>query len=66
MQETQLQSLGWEGPLEEEMTTHSNTVVGGHSLLQGTFPTQGLNPGLLHCRQILYHMSLRESHHLCD
>ena len=27
MQETQLQSLGWEGPLEEEMTTHSNTVV---------------------------------------
>ena len=30
-----------------------NTVVGGHSLLQGTFPTQGLNPGLLHCRQIL-------------
>ena len=22
MQETQVQSLGWEGPLEEEMTTH--------------------------------------------
>ena len=21
------------------------------------FPTQGLNPGLLHCRQILYHLS---------
>ena len=24
------------------------------SLLQGIFPTQGLNPGLPHCRQILY------------
>ena len=27
------------------------------SLLQGIFPTQGLNTGLLHCRQILYHLS---------
>ena len=26
-QETQLRSLGWEGPLEEEMTTHSNILV---------------------------------------
>ena len=31
-----------------------NTVVGCHSLLQGIFLTQGLNPDLLHCRQILY------------
>ena len=31
-----------------------NTGVGGHVLLQGIFPTQGLSPGLLHCRQILY------------
>ena len=31
-----------------------NTEVGCHSLLQEIFPTQGLNPGLLHCRQILY------------
>ena len=30
-----------------------NTGVGSLSLLQGIFPTQGLNPGLLHCRQIL-------------
>ena len=29
--------------------------VGCHFLLQGIFPTQGSNPGLLHCRQILYH-----------
>ena len=31
--------------------------VGCHFLLQGTFPTQGLNPGLLHCRQTLYRLS---------
>ena len=33
-----------------------NTRVGSHSLLQGIFPTQGLNPGLLHCKQILYQL----------
>ena len=32
-----------------------NTGVDCHSLLQGIFLTQGTNPGLLHCRQILYH-----------
>ena len=31
-----------------------NTGVGSLSLLQGIFPTQGLNQGLLHCRWILY------------
>ena len=31
-----------------------NTGVGCRSLLQGIFPTQGLNLGLPHCRQILY------------
>ena len=31
-----------------------NTEVDSHSLLQGIFLTQELNPGLLHCRQILY------------
>ena len=31
-----------------------NTGEGSHSLLQGIFPIQGLNLGLLHCRQILY------------
>ena len=30
-----------------------------HSLLQGIFPTQRLNSGFLHCRQILYHLSLQ-------
>ena len=31
--------------------------MGCHFLLQGIFPTQGSNPGLLHCRQTLYHLS---------
>ena len=30
-----------------------STGVGCHFLLQEIFPTQGLNPGLLHCRQML-------------
>ena len=34
-----------------------NTGVGTLSLLQGIFPTQGSNPGLLHCRWILYQLS---------
>ena len=34
-----------------------NTGVGSLSLLQGILPTQGLNPGLLHCRQNLYQLS---------
>ena len=34
-----------------------NTGVGSGSLFQGIFPTQGLNPGLLHCRQILYQLT---------
>ena len=34
-----------------------NTEVGSLSLLQGMFPTQGSNPGLSHCRQILYQSS---------
>ena len=37
-----------------------NSGVGCHFLLQGIFPTQGSNPCLLHCRQILYHLSYRE------
>ena len=33
----------------------------GQSLLQGIFPTQGLNLGLLHCRQILNRLSYKGS-----
>ena len=38
-----------------------NTGVGRLSLLQGIFPTQGSNPGLLHCRQILHQLSHKGS-----
>ena len=35
-----------------------NTGVVSHFLLQGTFLTQGLNPGLQHCRKILYQLQV--------
>ena len=34
-----------------------NTGMGSLSLFQGMFPTKGSNPGLLHCRLILYQLS---------
>ena len=37
-----------------------DTGVGRLSLLQRIFPTQGLNPGLPHCRQTLYSLSHQE------
>ena len=37
-----------------------------HFPLQGIFATQGWNLGLLHCRQILYHLSHQESQILND
>ena len=81
MQETWVQSLGWEDPLEKGKATqssvlawkipwtvthqaplsmgslHKNTGVGCYALLQEIFPTRGSNPGLSHCRQILYPLS---------
>ena len=38
-----------------------NTGVGSLSLLQGIFPTQGSNPGLTQCRQLLYQLSHQRS-----
>ena len=38
-----------------------NTGVSRLSLLQEIFPTQGLNPGLLHCRWIIYQLSHKGS-----
>ena len=35
--------------------------MGSLSLLQGTFPTQGSNPGLLHCKWLLYQLSHKGS-----
>ena len=39
-----------------------NTGVGRYSLLQGTFWTEESKLGLLHCRQIFYHLSHQGSH----
>ena len=38
-----------------------NTEVGSLSFLQGIFPTQGSNPSLPHCRQILYQLNHKGS-----
>ena len=38
-----------------------NTGVGCHALFQGIFPTQGSNPGLPLCSQILFCLSTREA-----
>ena len=43
-----------------------NTGVGCHSLLQGIFPTQGLNLGLLHCRWLLHHLSHQGSPNILE
>ena len=45
------------GSFVHENSSGKNIAVGCHSLLLGIFPNQGLNPGLLLCRQILYHLS---------
>ena len=42
-------------------STGQNTGVGSLSFLQGIFPTQGSNPGLLHCRRVLYQLSHKGS-----
>ena len=49
-----LQTVAYQAPLS---IRGKNIGVGSHSLLQGVFPTQGSNPGLLHYRCILYHLS---------
>ena len=38
-----------------------NTLEGCHALVQEIFPTQRSNPGLPHCRQILYHLNYHGS-----
>ena len=42
------------------------TGVSCHFLLQGIFQIQGLNPGLPHCRQMLYRLSPQESPWVCS
>ena len=43
-----------------------NTGVGSQSRLQGTSPTQGSNPGLPHCRTILYQLSHQGSSRILE
>ena len=45
------------GPSVHGDSSGNNTGVGCHALLQGILLTQGLNPGLPHCRRILYQLS---------
>ena len=49
-------AVALQAPLSMEFSG-KNTALGCHSLLQGIFPTQGSNPGLLYCRQILLPLS---------
>ena len=55
-----LWTVAHQAPLSMEFS-RQNIGVGFHSLLQGIFPTQRSNPGLLHCRQILFCLSHQES-----
>ena len=44
------------GSLVHADSPSKNTRVGCHALFQEIFPTQGRNPGLLHCGQMLYRL----------
>ena len=46
-----------QGPYCPWNSPGQNTGVSSLSLLQGIFPTQGSNPGLLYCRWVLYQLS---------
>ena len=54
-------SLWPNGPCSPWNSPGQNTEVHSLSLLQGIFPTQGLNPSLSHCRRILYQLSHKGS-----
>ena len=49
------------GTIVPGISAGQNTGMGSLSLLQGIFPTQRLNPVLLHCRRILYQLSHLEN-----
>ena len=52
-------SLQAHGLYSSRNSPGQNTRVSSLSLLQGIFPMQALNPGLLHCRSILYQLSYK-------
>ena len=49
------------GPYSPWNSPGQNTRVSSLSLIQGIFPTQGLKPGLPHCKRILYQLSHKGS-----
>ena len=51
-----------------DYTVHGilQAIAGSLSLIQGIFPTQELNPGLLNCRQILYQLSYKGSSRILE
>ena len=51
----------WHGLYSPWNSPAQNTGVGSCSLLQGIFPTQGLNSDLLYCKWILYQLSHQEA-----
>ena len=51
----------WPGSSVHGDSSSKPTGVGCHVFLQGIFPTQGSNPGLLHCRRIPYPLSYQGS-----
>ena len=55
---------GSQEPLSPWNFPGKSTGVGCHFLLQGIFPTQGSNLGLLHCGQALYHLSHQGDKHI--
>ena len=54
-------SLCYHGQYSPWNSPGQNTGVGSLSFFQGIFPTQGSNPGLLHCRQIFYQLNHQRS-----
>ena len=54
-------TVAHQDPLSMGFFSGKNTGVGCHFFLQGIFPTQGSNSGLLHCRWILYLLSQQRS-----
>ena len=58
---TQVPQLWADSLPAEPQGKPKNTGGGSLSLLQGIFPTQELNRGLLHCRRILYQLSYQGS-----
>ena len=59
------ESLGLHGLYSAWNSPGQNTGLGSLSILQGLFPTEGSNPGLPHCRRILYQLNHKGSSNNC-